>query len=119
MKVGRPICMADIDFAHDPNQEIYDRFYEACRDLTCADMRRLARALRVHITTVIRWKSGRLFPSEIGTPILVIQWVDKGKPLKMISQADISSSTFSDDRGKSHRAMPQVADTSCVLSTSN
>lgn len=95
-KVGRPVYEADIDLEHDPNQEIYSQFYKACQSLTCADMRRLARALRVTLATVMRWRVGQRYPMDIGTPILIIQWVQNGKPVRMRTQAEIAASMLSE-----------------------
>ena len=86
-KVGRPYHIADIDFRHDPDQELYDRFFEACRGLCYFETVVLAKALRVNVRTVRRWKEGRNFPTTRGTAMLVISWVNSGKPMKIISQA--------------------------------
>lgn len=91
-KVGRPVCEADLDWEHSPGQEIYTQFYEACRSLTYADMRRLARAFDVDITAVVHWKAGRRFPPGLDSPFLIIQWVEKGKPVIMRTQAEIAAS---------------------------
>ena len=93
-KVGRPVCMADIDFSRDPDQELYDRFYQVCRTLSCSDMRRLARGLRVTWATVYFWKKGKNFPATRGTAKLVIQWVEEGKPVKFMTQAQIAASVY-------------------------
>lgn len=86
-KVGRPYHIADIDFSKDPDQELYDRFFEACRDLRYFETVVLAKACRVDIRTVRRWKEGKNFPTTRGTAILVIDWVNRGKPMKIITQA--------------------------------
>lgn len=93
-KAGRPICRAVIDFSHDPDQELYNRFYGVCRTLSCSDMRRLARALRVNLATVYFWKQGHTFPVTRGTAKWVIQWVEEGKPVEWVSQADIAAGMF-------------------------
>lgn len=97
-KVGRPICEADLDWEHSPGQEIYTQFYEACQSLTYSDMCRLARALKVTLTAVLRWKSGQRFPPGLDSPFLVIQWVDRGKPLRMRTQAEIAGSVLINNR---------------------
>lgn len=89
-KAGRPICEADLDWEHSPGQEIYSRFYEACRGLNYSDMCRLARALKVTLTAVMDWKSGRRFPPGLDLPFLVIRWVERGKPVRMKTQAEIA-----------------------------
>lgn len=91
---GRPVCMADIDFSHDPDQELYDRFYEVCRTLSCTDMRKLARGLQVTLATVYFWKGGNSFPVTRGTAKWVIQWVEEGKPVKFMTQAQIATSVY-------------------------
>ena len=88
---GRPICRAVIDFASDPDEEFYEQFYEACQQLSCSDMRKLARALRVDLTTIYRWKLRTYFPERKGIAALVIRWVQQGKPVEFVSP-DIYSS---------------------------
>ena len=93
--LGRPVREADLDLEHDPNQEIYTQFYEACRTLDWADISSLARGLRVTVGAIRHWKTGRRFPMDIGTPLLVIRWVNRGKPVKMRTQAEIATSMLS------------------------
>lgn len=95
VKVGRPCCVADIDLRHDPDQELYNQFFDACRRLDYPDVRRLARALQVGTSTVRSWRAGQHFPTTRGTAVLVIGWVDRGKPVKMITQAEMAASIFS------------------------
>lgn len=91
-KSGRPIWEADLDWQDNPGQEIYDQFYEACRGLNYLDMRMLAKAFRLTLTAVVDWKSGRRFPPGLESPLLLIRWVERGKPLRMRTQADIAAS---------------------------
>lgn len=93
-KVGRPYHIADISFNKDPDQELYDRFYKACRDLRYFETVVLARALQISVRTVRNWKAGRCFPTTRGTAILIIDWVERGKPQKMVSQAEASEGMF-------------------------
>jgi len=88
---GRPICRAVIDFAHDPDEELYDRFYKACRTLSCSDMRKLARGLRVRLATIYFWRAGRTFPVTKGTAGFVIRWVEEGKPVEFVNANTDSS----------------------------
>jgi len=88
---GRPICRAVIDFRDDPDQELYKRFYEVCRTLSCSDMRKLARGLRVTLSTVYFWKQGRSFPMAEGTARLVMGWVERGKPIEFVNSGTESS----------------------------
>jgi len=81
---GRPICRAVIDFAHDPDAELYDRFYKACQSLSCSDMRKLARGLDVTLATVYFWKQRHCFPVAEGTARLVIRWIEGGKPIEFV-----------------------------------
>ena len=90
-KAGRPYHVADISFSNDPDTELYEKFYAACRNLSYFEMAVLARALKVDARTVRRWRSGRYFPSRRGLAILVIRWVDRGKPQRTITQAELAS----------------------------
>jgi hypothetical protein len=93
-KVGRPYHVADIDFRHDPDQELYDRFYEACRDLSYFDTVLLGRALGVALNTIRLWKAGQTFPARRGIAQQVIDWVTRGKPEKVITQAERAKAIF-------------------------
>lgn len=93
-KVGRPYHVADICFGKDPDRELYDQFYRACRGLSYFETVLLARACRVDVRTVRRWQSGRYFPARRGTAVLVIGWVDRGKPQKIITQAELAAGMF-------------------------
>jgi hypothetical protein len=93
-KVGRPYHVADICFAKDPDRELYDQFYRACRNLTYSETVILARAVKVDVRTVRRWQAGQYFPSRRGTAVLIIGWVDRGKPQKMITQAELAAGMF-------------------------
>jgi hypothetical protein len=86
-KVGRPYHVADICFSEDPDLDLYDQFYRVCRSLTYFETVILARALKVDIRTVRRWQSGQNFPVRRGRAVLIIGWVSRGKPQKIISQA--------------------------------
>jgi hypothetical protein len=83
---GRPICRAVIDFTDDPDEELYNKFYKVCRTLSCSDMRKLARGLRVTLATVYFWRQGRSFPVTKGTAAFVIRWVEQGKPTEFVIQ---------------------------------
>jgi hypothetical protein len=91
---GRPVCMAAIDFRLDPSQELYDRFYKACRTLDRSDIRKLARALHISERTVIYWKQTTTFPVTRGTAERVIQWVNEGKPVEFKTQAQIAAAIY-------------------------
>jgi len=93
--VGRPRRIAVIDFTKDPDQELYDKFYDACHKLECRDMVPLARALQVSVRSVWRWKAGQGFPATKGTAMLVIMWVNNGKPTTELTQAQIAAGMFS------------------------
>lgn len=84
--------MADINFRHDPDQDLYDRFYAACDQLHYFDTVLLSRALGVNIVTIRLWKAHKTFPSRRGTALQVIDWIDRGKPQKVITQAGLASS---------------------------
>lgn len=87
-KVGRPYHIAEIDFRHDPDQELYDRFYVACAQLCYSDTVKLSRALGVNVVTIRLWKAKRTFPARRGMAQQVIDWVAKGKPERIIKQAE-------------------------------
>jgi len=88
---GRPICRAVIDFAHDPDEELHERFYKACQTLTCSDMRKLARAFRISLAAVYYWKLRTYFPEREGMAVLVIRWVEQGKPIEFVNSNTESS----------------------------
>lgn len=90
-KVGRPYHVADICFSKDPDQDLYDQFYRACRNLTYSETVVLARALKVDVRTVRRWQEGKSFPVRRGRAVLIIGWVDSGKPQKRITQAELAA----------------------------
>ena len=92
-KVGRPYRVPDIDLKHDPEQELYDQFYEACRQLTYDDMILLGRFFGIHWITVWRWKAGHTFPKQ-GAAMQVILWVNDGKPTKTVTQAEAADTMF-------------------------
>jgi hypothetical protein len=77
--------MAAIDFANDPDQKLYDKFYEVCATLNYSDMRKLARGLRIDESTVRYWKATKTFPVTRSTAQRVIQWVEEGKPVEFIA----------------------------------
>ena len=91
-KVGRPYHVADINFRHDPDQDLYDTFYAACDQLHYFDTVLLSRALGVNIVTIRLWKAHKTFPSRRGMAYHVIDWVNRGKPEKIIKQAEITRS---------------------------
>jgi hypothetical protein len=92
--VGRPYHVADIDFSHDPEQELYDRFYEVCRGFSYFDTVLLSRALGVALNTIRLWKAGQTFPARRGTAMWVIAWVESGKPQRVVTQAQAAASMF-------------------------
>lgn len=89
-KVGRPYQMADIDFTKDPDQELYDSFYAACDKLHYFDTVVLSRALGVHVVTVRRWKAHQTFPPGRGIAQQIIDWVNMGKPRKVVTRVQAS-----------------------------
>jgi hypothetical protein len=93
-KVGRPYRRAAIDFAKDPDQELYDRFYAACRTLSCDDMVLLSRTLHVSFRAVCYWRVAKRFPITKGTAKLIISWVENGKPTELVTQAEAAAGMF-------------------------
>lgn len=91
--VGRPYHVADIPFGRDPDQELYNQFYNVCRSLSYYDTIVLARALKVDVRAVRYWQAHRYFPRR-GTAMLIIDWVERGKPRKVITQAQSEASAF-------------------------
>jgi hypothetical protein len=43
---------------------------------------------------VYNWRNCRHFPCEIGTALMVMDWVRLGKPTKLISQRKIHDSLY-------------------------
>jgi hypothetical protein len=86
-RVGRPYQVADIDLVHDPDLELYDKFFSACSVLRYSDTVVLARTLGIQVRTIRNWKAGTTFPPRKGMAHLVIMWVASGKPRKIITQA--------------------------------
>ena len=93
-KVGRPYHRADIDFRHDPDEELYERFYRACDTLRYFDTVLLSRTLGVHLVTIRLWKAHKTFPSRRGMAHQVIAWVNNGKPQLVITQAQHAAGMF-------------------------
>jgi len=90
-RVGRPYHEADIDFSKDPDQDLYDQFFRACRTLSYSETVFLARACKVNVRSVRNWQSGKYFPTRRGVAILILGWVNNGKPERIVKQADVSS----------------------------
>jgi len=88
--VGRPYHMADIDFSKDPELPLRTAFLAACSTLRYFDTVVLSRSLGVDVVTVRRWKAGTAFPARRGFAQYVIEWVNNGKPRKVITQAEIA-----------------------------
>ena len=86
---GRPRCEAQLNLAHDPAQFYYDKFYEACHTLSYSDCLALCHALDISLRAVYAWRNGRNFPRDIGTALLVMDWVREGKPTKLVSQREL------------------------------
>lgn len=93
-RVGRPYQMADIDFTEDPDQKLYDEFYAACDQLHYFDTVVLARTLGIHVVTVRRWKAHKTFPPGRSTAQRIIDWVNMGKPRKLIPRSQARSTMF-------------------------
>jgi len=91
-KVGRPYHRADIDLGYDPDQELYDRFYAACDTLRYFDTVLLSRTLGVTLVTIRLWKAHKTFPARRGIAFQVIEWVNNGKPEKIVTQAELAQS---------------------------
>lgn len=93
-KAGRPYHEADIDFGKDPDQDLYDQFYRACRTLSYSETVFLARACKVDVRSVRNWQSGKYFPTRRGTAVLILNWVNNGKPERIIKQAELAAGMF-------------------------
>ena len=93
-KVGRPYHTADIDFRHDPDRELYARFYAACDKLHYFDTVMLSRALGVNVVTIRLWKAHKTFPNRRGVAHQVIDWVSRGKPERIVKQAEAAGGMF-------------------------
>jgi len=90
-KVGRPCHVADINLKHDPDQGLYDTFYATCSQLHYSDTVRLSRALGVTLVTIRLWKAKKTFPSRRGMALQIIDWVNRGKPERRVTQAEIAA----------------------------
>ena len=88
---GRPRSVADIDFKSNPAQFYYDEFYKACKPMSYREMMALARYLGIDIRTVYRWRSGESFPRNIGSMLVVLDWVREGKPIKQQTQRELQA----------------------------
>jgi hypothetical protein len=88
---GRPRREADIDWTTDPSQFYYDKFFEACRTLSYSDCVSLSNGLKISLRQVYNWRNGRHFPRDIGAALVVIRWVEQGKPVKLVSQRKLLS----------------------------
>lgn len=85
---GRPSLEADIDFATDPDLQLYQDFYNAMKGLSYGEKRALARGMHVCYNTIVNWSKLNSFPPRRGTAVLVIQWVRNGKPMRKVYQSN-------------------------------
>jgi len=79
---GRPRYVADLDFSHDSEFKLWDKFYAACEDLRYREIMGLSRALGCNERTIESWKYRERAP-RYGTMAQVIAWVEAGKPMKL------------------------------------
>ena len=89
-RAGRPYVVADIDFSNDAELALWDEFYEACADFHYAEIMALSRAFGVSPITVERWKYRLTFPRK-GIAQQVIDWVNRGKPMRKVSPSQTKS----------------------------
>jgi len=89
--MGRPYYMADIDMANDPVMEWYDDFCDALDQLTYPDMRAVARTLGITRKTMQNWKEGRTFPAKMQVALMIVRWVNAGKPRKLVTQSQAAA----------------------------
>jgi len=92
-KAGRPHAVAEINFQTDSEITLRDGFYEACSTLKYREIMALSRALGVTPVTVSNWKYKTYFPSWY-VALQVIDWVQRGKPIKVIPPWQSMSDMF-------------------------
>lgn len=80
---GRPRLVADIDFSEDTDLAFWDVFYSICANFHYAEVMALSRALGLTDRTIRNWKYRITFPRE-GVAKQVIDWSDRGKPMKKV-----------------------------------
>jgi len=56
----------------------------------------LAAYFGVSLVAVLFWKQGKYYPDDkLDTPVRVIDWVERGKPVKMVPRAQLTGGLFS------------------------
>lgn len=84
---GRPYYTADIPFTNDAKVQLLEQFYAAVSAFKYREVMAVARQLRVHERTVLRWKYRESFP-RYDTAMAIIDWVRQGKPMTRRYQRD-------------------------------
>lgn len=89
-RAGRPCLVADIDFSKDSELAFWDEFFGACSDFHYAEIMAVSRAFGVNYHTVEKWKYRIQFPRK-GVAQQIIDWVNRGKPMRKISPSQTIS----------------------------
>ena len=92
-RAGRPYAVAEIPFQNERKVGLLDEFYDACSSFHYREIMAVSRALRVQPCTVERWKYKETFP-RWDIAVDVIEWVNQGKPIRLVSQSETPSSMF-------------------------
>ena len=93
IKGGRPYFVAELDYANDRELALTSEFFKVCSRFHYQETMQLSRALGVHERTVMSWKYKERFPSY-HTALLVIDWVNRGKPVTKKYPSKIEATMF-------------------------
>ena len=91
VRVGRPHCVADINFANERKQLLFDEFYKICKTFHYREIMALSRALGVCPHAVVLWKY-KLRTPRWDTVVDIFDWVDRGKPMKLVQPSRVKKS---------------------------
>lgn len=87
---GRPCAVAVIPFQNDRKVGLLEEFYAVCSTFRYRDQMALSRALHITDRAVRSWRYREKFP-RWDIAIDVIEWVNQGKPIIMVSPSTINS----------------------------
>jgi len=84
---GRPCVVAVIPFNNARKVGLLQEFYAVCASFHYPEIMAVSRALRIHYTTVEKWKYRQSFP-RWDIAVDVIEWNKNGKPMVRISPSE-------------------------------
>lgn len=87
---GRPCAVAVMPFQNDRKVGLLDEFYGICAGFHYREIMAVSRALRVTPRAVESWKYREKFP-RWDIAIDIIEWVNQGKPIIMVSSSTFNS----------------------------